>query len=89
MYLSTLIGVALVVLVVWLVWMMRSISRFNNNALLPQQVVALQEGETFVGVIERRRGQNVWIGNEVGRYEAHLTPHEISLLRQALSQGYD
>ena len=89
MHLSILIGVALVVLVVWLAWMVRRIARFNTHAPLPQQVLALQEGETFVGVIERRRGQYVWIGNEVGRYEAHLTPHEISLLRQALSQGYE
>jgi nitric oxide reductase large subunit len=68
-HLRTLIAVLLVVLVVWFARIMRGMYRFNTNAPLPQQVVALQEGETFVGVMERRRGQYVWIGNEVGRYE--------------------
>ena len=86
---STLIGVYLVVLVVLFAWMVRRIDRFNKNSPLQKQVVALQEGETFVGVMEQRRGQYIWIGNDMRRYEEHLTRHEISLLRQALSQGYE
>ena len=86
---STLIGVYLVVLVVLFAWMVRSIYRFNTNAPLQKQGVALKAGETFVGVIERRRGQYVLIGNDVGRYEEHLTPQEISILRQELSKGYE
>jgi hypothetical protein len=48
----TLIGVYLVVLVVLFAWMVRRIYRFNKNSPLQKQVVALKEGETFVGVIE-------------------------------------
>jgi len=69
--------------------MVRRIDRFDKNSPLQKQVVALKEGETFVGVIERGRGQYVLIGNDVGRYEENLTPHEISILRQALSKGYE
>src|SRR5256885_2214716 len=83
---STILGISLVVWVVWFAWMVRSIDRLNNHAPLQKQVVALKAGETFVGVMERRRGQYVWSGNDWGRYEEHFTPHEISLLRQALSQ---
>ena len=86
---STLIGVYLVVLVILFAWMVRRINKFNKNLLLQKQVVALKEGETFVGVLERRRGQYILIGNDMRRYEKHLTPHEISLLRQELSQGYE
>ena len=86
---STLIGVYLVVLVVLFAWMVRRIDKFHKNVLFQKQVVALKEGETFVGVMERRRGQYILIGNDWGRYEEHLTPHEISILRQELSQGYE
>ena len=65
------------------------IYRLNKNAPFQEQVVALKEGETFVGVIERRRGRYVFIGDNVGRYEESLTPEEISLLRQEFDKGYE
>jgi len=87
--LSTLICVYLVILVVSFSWMVRSIYRFNKKLPCEEQVVALKEGETFVGVIERRRGQYVFIGNDLGRYEESLTPQEIRLLRQEFYKGYE
>ncbi len=69
-----------------IVWRMY---RLNKNAPLQEQVVALKEGETFVGVIERRRGRYVFIGDNVGRYEESLTPEEIRLLRQELYKDYE
>ena len=69
-----------------IVW---SIYRLNKHAPLQEQVVALKEGETFVGVIERRRGQYVFIGDNVGRYEESLTPEEIRLLRQDFDKNYE
>ncbi len=69
-----------------IVWRMY---RLNKKAPWQEQVVALKEGETFVGVMERRRGQYVFIGDNVGRYEESLTPEEISLLRQEFDKGYE
>ena len=89
MHPSTLLGVSLVVFVIVFAWMGRRMNTFHKNVLLQTQVVALKEGETFVGVMERRRGQYILIGNDWGRYEEHLTPHEISILRQALYKGYE
>jgi len=69
-----------------IVWRMY---RLNKKAPWQEQVVALKEGETFVGVIERRRGRYVFIGDNVGRYEESLTPEEIRLLRQELYKDYE
>jgi len=60
----------------------------NKQSAWQKQVVALKEGETFVGVIERRRGQYVFIGNDLGRYQASLTPQEIRILREEFDKGY-
>lgn len=89
MNVNILIWVYLVILVVSFSWMVRSIYRFNKTLPFEEQVVALKEGETFVGVIERRRGQYVFIGNDWGRYEENLTPQEIRLLRQEFYKGYE
>ena len=70
-------------LIIWTVY------RGNRHAFFPKQNVALKEGETFVGVIERRRGQYVFIGNDLERYQENLTPEEIRLLRQEFYKGYE
>jgi len=69
-----------------IVW---SMYKLNKKAPWQEQVVALKEGESFVGVMERRRGQYVFIGDNVGRYEESLTPEEIRLLRQEFDKGYE
>ena len=89
MSLSTLIYTYLVIFVVASAWIIWSIYRYNKNLLIPEQVVTLKEGETFVGVIERGRGQYVFIGNDLGRYEESLTPQEIRILKQEFYNGYE
>jgi hypothetical protein len=70
-------------LIMWTVY------RVHRSSFFRKQVVALKAGETFVGVVERRRGQYVFIGNDLARYQDDLTPEEMSLLKQEFYKGYE
>jgi hypothetical protein len=83
---STGMYVLWVVVFLWIAWM---VYRMRKNWLLQQQIVTLKEGETFLGVIQRGRGQYVFIGNDLERYHESLTPEEIRLLRQEFYKGYE
>jgi hypothetical protein len=86
---QTLLFLCVVLFIIGFVWIVRSMYVLYTQSGGPQQVVALTEGETFVGVIERRRGQYVFIVNDWGRYQASLTPQEIQILRAEFYQGYE
>ncbi len=51
--------------------------------------MTLKEGEALVGVIERKRGRYVFIGDDLERYQESLTPQEIKLLRQEFYKDYE
>ncbi|SRR5260370_24726265 len=76
-------GGALGILIGW------NIYRFKKNGLFPERSMTLKEGEALVGVIERKRGRYVFIGDDLERYQESLTPQEIKLLRQEFYKDYE
>jgi hypothetical protein len=73
------LGFCLAVLFVWIV---SAVYKFTTNAGLAERVITLQAGETFVGVIERGRRRYIFIGHDWRKYQEHLSPDEIRLLKQ-------
>jgi hypothetical protein len=46
-----------------------------------EQVVTLNAGETFLGVLDRRKGNYVFVGTNPQRAYADITPEEVTLLK--------
>ena len=83
---STGMYVLWVVTFLWIAW---TVYRMRKDRVFQKQIVTLKEGETFVGVIQRGRGQYVFIGNDLARYQENLTPEEIRVLREEFYKGYE
>ena len=54
-----------------------------------EESMTLKEGETLVGVIERRRGRYIFIGHDWQRYEERLTLEEMRLIKDEFYKGYE
>jgi hypothetical protein len=65
------------------------VEKFKKISRSSEQSIALKAGETFLGVIERRRGQYVFIGHEWQRYQESLTLEEMKLIKEEFYKGYE
>ena len=65
------------------------VDKFKKISCSSEQNIALKEGETFLGVIERRRGQYVFIGHDWQRYQESLTLEEMKLIKEEFYKGYE
>ena len=81
-------GVGIYLLALFLLVVLH-VEKFKKIARSSEQVVTLKEGETFVGVIERKRGQYVFIGDDLQRYQGSLTPEEMKLIKEEFYKGYE
>jgi|RhiMethySRZTD1v2_1073278.scaffolds.fasta_scaffold406726_2 hypothetical protein len=65
------------------------VEKFKKIPRSSEQSMTLKAGETFLGVIERRRGRYIFIGHDWQRYEESLTLEEMRLIKEEFYKGYE